>query len=69
MNVRLERRSLSRIALKPVCRRGAMGICATMDVLMAESRRDKIRSERGERKERNDGLIVLLWHGSTDGTR
>jgi hypothetical protein len=26
---------------------------------------DKIWSERGERKEREDGLIALLWHGST----
>jgi hypothetical protein len=45
---------------------GATGACATRVVLKAGSRMDKIQSERGERKERNDGLIVLLWHGSAE---
>src|SRR6266702_900823 len=58
MKVRLERRSPSRIALKPVCRRGATGCCAKAGVLTEESRRYAICSERKE------GLIAPLWHES-----
>src|SRR5947209_3767766 len=72
MNVRLARSSLSRMALKPVCRRGAMGCWA---VAQAERRRGRIGSERKENTERKEcegkeregreeGLIALLWHGS-----